>query len=387
MEALVQLRHHIHKNPETAFQEFETAKVLKAYLVEAGYSEDLFVECANPGFYIDLQGTGEPIGEPKVVALRADMDALKMSEDSDLPYKSVNPKAAHMCGHDGHVTALVGVGRAIKLQQSLIPSNCKVRLFFQPAEEEVNGAKKMIEEGILEGVDEVYGCHNTPGKSLGILVCPDTTAAASAHFLTIRVKGRGGHGAFPERCQDVVLTACQITQALATITGRAISCHEAAVLTVCKITAGSAPNVFPNEAVLEGSLRTYSPEVLETVMKRIHTIVHSVAAASDCTAEIEFPFDCPPTVNHKENAEIVRRAYAKEVGPEFVIDSLPAPGSEDFAFYLQHRPGAMFGLYSGKPGFLHTSRFNFDDESLPFIIRAFLSILSDRFGTQLSLQL
>lgn len=388
METLIQLRQHLHQHPETSFNEFETAKSLKATLTTFGFEAHQFIECAAPGFYLDVQGTGQPTAEPRCIALRADMDALPMLEENEgLPYKSVNPTAAHMCGHDGHCAALVGVAKALLLQVNQIPSNCKVRLLFQPAEEDGQGAQKMIAEGVLDGVNEIYACHNFPGNTLGQLQCPEGPAASSSQWLQITVSGKGGHGAEPEKCNDVVLTACQIVPALTSIPSRAISCHDAAVLTICQFNSGSAANVLPTEAVLKGSIRTYSVEVLETIKARIKAIVTSIAQANGCSSTVEYLSDCPPTINHAAYAKIVKKVWGKEAGEESVIEGFPSPGSEDFSYYLQKVPGAMFGAFSGQPGWLHTSHYNFSDELLPYIIRAFLGIVSDRLSTELSLQL
>lgn len=386
MEALVQLRQHLHRHPESAFEEYETAKLLKDNLRAFGYLETQFVDCAAPGFYVDLQGSGEPAAEPRCIALRTELDALKMSEENyDLEYRSVNPNAAHMCGHEGHATALIGVAKELIDQLSLIPSNCKVRLLFQPAEEIFSGARKMIAEGCLEGVDEIYACHNMYGMSLGQLACIGGVCMASIQHIKITVKGKGGHGANPEMCTDVVLTACEIVSSLANVTSRAISCHDEAVLTICKVDAGSAPNVMPDEAVLEGTIRTFDLKVLETIKARVYTIVTSISAANDCIGQVEYVNDCPPTINHVAQAQIVRKVWAKEAGEDSVLVFPAVPGSEDFSYYLQEIPGAMFALFSGEFRMLHSANFNFSDALLPYFIRAFLAILSDRFGTDIKL--
>jgi hippurate hydrolase len=385
MEALVQLRHHLHQHPETAYLEFETAKTLKAALVNAGFQADQFVDCAISGFYVDIIGTGAESAHALCIALRTDMDALKMQEaNTDLPYCSVNDGAAHMCGHDGHMASLIGAAINIKQQQSAIPSNCRVRLLFQPAEEGALGAVKMVEAGCLEGVDEVYGVHNMPNQSLGQVYCPDGPIMAAFLVLNITIKGRGGHGAYPEKCQDVVLAMSQTLSALATLTSRSISCHESAVFTICKVVAGSAINVMPSEATLAGTLRSYSTAVKETLLGRIRTVITSIAAAYDCTAELEILCDCPPTINHKAQAEFVREAAAETFGSDLVISDFPSSASEDFAYYLLEKPGAFIFVYSGQPKVLHSTDYNFSDELIPCIGRLYISILSKRFGVKLS---
>mmetsp|Transcript_13265 Transcript_13265/g.24873 ORF Transcript_13265/g.24873 Transcript_13265/m.24873 type:complete len:387 (+) Transcript_13265:883-2043(+) len=385
MESLEELRHHLHKHPETAYKEFETAKTLKAYLVNAGYSEEQFVNVAISGFYVDVVGTGAPSDSPRCIALRTDMDALKMDETNPtLPYVSVNHGAAHACGHDGHMASLIGTAIRIKQQEHLIPSNSRVRLLFQPAEEGENGAVKMIEDGCLNGVDEIYGVHNMPYQTLGDFYCPDETIMASFTSMTIRIRGRGAHGAYPEKAQDVVLAMANMLTSLATITGRAISCHESAVFTLCKIEAGSASNVMPDLASMTGTLRTFKAEVKEVILGRINTIITSIAAAFEVTAELEILRSSPATVNSKEHAGYVREAVADCFGQDHVINDVPSSASEDYAYYLKEVPGAFIFAYSGSPGALHVSNYNFEDKLIPYIGKVYMRILSKRLGVELS---
>jgi hippurate hydrolase len=281
------------------------------------------------------------------------------------------------------MASLVGAAISIKRQQSDIPSNCRVRLLFQPAEECAGGALKMIAAGCLEGIDEVYGAHNYPLMSLGQFFCPDGVILAALVTVNITIRGRGGHGAYPEKCQDVVLAMSQILSALSSITARSISCHESAVLTICKVVAGSAINVMPSEATLGGTLRAYSPAVTETILGRIKTVVESIAAAYDCTAEVVLS-DGIATINHKAQAEYVREAVVETLGADHVVDEVPSSASEDFAYFLRERPGAFFFAHSGMPSIPHTPSFDFTDELIPYIGGLFVGILSKRFGVKLS---
>lgn len=380
MEALVDLRKHLHAHPEIAYKEVETAKTLKTHLIAAGYAEEQFVNCAITGFYVDIIGTAPPIDHPLCIALRTDLDALKMDETNPtLPYRSVNDGAAHACGHDGHMASLIGTAISIKQQENLIPSNCKVRLLFQPAEEGENGAVKMINDGCLEGVDEIYGVHNMPNMSLGQFYCPDTCIMAAFTSMKIHVRGRGAHGATPEKAQDVILATANILISLATITSRAISCHKSAVFTICKVEAGTAVNVMPDSATLGGTLRTFDPETKEVIIQRIRTVIANTAAAFDCTAELEFLLEAPETLNHRENAELVREAVAECFGFTHVLVDNPCPASEDFSYYLKKIPGAFIFAYSGNDGALHFSNYNFEDKLIPYIGRLYMRILSKRF--------
>jgi hippurate hydrolase len=385
MESLVQLRQFLHQHPEVGYNEFETRRTLQTTLLQAGFCEHQFFNCAVSGFYVDVVGSGPDAAVAQCIALRTDLDALEMTEANEgLSYRSMNDGAAHMCGHDGHMASLIGAAIRLKQQEALIPSNCRVRLLFQPAEEIERGAEQMIEAGCLDGVDEVYGVHNMPHMTLGQFFCPDGPMLAAFLALTITIRGRGGHGAYPEKCQDVMLAMAQMLPALAAVTGRAISCHESAVFTICQVAAGSAINVMPSEAVLSGTLRTFYPTVKETVLGRIRAIVASVSAAFDCTAEIDILSDSPATVNHLAQAAFVRETIAECFGPEHVIVDTLDSGSEDFAFYTMKKPGAFVFVYSGKDDVMHSPDYDFTDELIPYICKLYLHILSRKFGVDLT---
>jgi hippurate hydrolase len=202
--------------------------------------------------------------------------------------------------------------------------------------------------------------------------------------LNITIKGRGGHGAYPEKCQDVVLAMSQTLSALATLTGRSISCHEAAVFTICKVVVGSAINVMPSEATLAGTLRSYSTAVKETLLGCIRTVTTSIAAGYECTAELEILYDCPATVSHKAQAEFVREAASETFGSDLVISDIPSSASEDFAYYLLERPGVFIFVYSGLLKALHSPDYNFSDELIPCFGRLYIGLVSKRFGVKLS---
>lgn len=191
-------RQWIHQHPETAYKEYETGSYIRDFLVARGVKKEDFRTFAETGLTIDIKGTGSESATGKVIAIRADMDALPMDEaNPDLEYRSVNGMAAHMCGHDGHMACNTALGWFLLTRREQLPSNCTVRLLYQPAEEGPGGAKRMIDEGALEGVDEVYGLHNTPLLDLGQIFCPDHAIMSHPSFFTIKVKGKGGHGAYP----------------------------------------------------------------------------------------------------------------------------------------------------------------------------------------------
>ncbi|MGH1342432.1 MAG: M20 metallopeptidase family protein [Nannocystales bacterium] len=375
---LTEARHDIHQHPELGFEETRTQAKVKAYLEALGYAPRV---SAETGLIADVR---PDLGAPRL-ALRADLDCLPMQEDTDLPYKSVHAGRAHKCGHDGHTAVLMGVAKMLSEVRDSLSAN--VRLLFQPAEEGVRGggAKVMVAEGALEGVQEVYALHNWPGYPHGqVRVRAGAMMAATAEF-DITLTGVGGHGSQPQLCRDPIVAAAAMINALQTVVSRGISSDGGAVLSVCTLHSGTAHNVIPSEARLGGTVRTFSESVTETVFSRLEEVVRGTAAALGVEAELEVRRGYPVLVNDSGCAESVARVARTIVGPERVTDAdLPMAGGEDFAYMAQAIPGAYFFLGTGNEELTtpvcHHPDFDFDDAIIPLGLKMFMGLIEDRLG-------
>jgi len=387
VDALIQIRQDFHKYPEGHFKEFKTQGKLMAALKSYGI-EDV-KKCATTGLIADIHGTGAPDKEGlKCVAIRADIDGLFMPENNhDLPYRTVT-EYAHCCGHDGHMAMLLAAAQVIQKQASKIPKGKRVRLLFQPAEESPGGALPMIKEGCLDGVEEVYGLHNIPNFDEGdIRVCEGGFFAGIA-CVSIKCVGLGGHGSSPHKIIDPITCANQIFQALHTIKSRNIDNRENFVFTICHFKAGSVLNVFPNEALMEGTIRFYKDDVFEKVKARIDTIASNIAEAMMCKVEVKINDLYPPTINHPKETAHIKRLAEKWFGPEHVSDAdLPSMASEDFSYFIQQRPGCFFALGTLKPGHaprtLHHSDYNFNDDMIATGGYFWTRLVEDRLNVKL----
>ncbi len=376
---LTEARHDIHQHPELGFEETRTQAKVKDYLEALGYAPCV---SAETGLVADVR---PDLGAPRL-ALRADLDCLPMQEDTDLPYKSVHSGRAHKCGHDGHTAVLMGVAKMLSEVRSSLSAN--VRLLFQPAEEGVRGggAKVMVAEGALEGVQEVYALHNWPGYPHGeVRVKAGAMMAATAEF-DITLTGVGGHGSQPQLCRDPIVAAAAMINALQTVVSRGISSDGGAVLSVCKLHSGTAHNVIPNEARLGGTIRTFSEAVTDRVFSRLEEVVRGTAAAMGVEAELEVRRGYPVLVNDTGCAESVIRVAERIVSPEKVTSAdLPMAGGEDFAYMAQAIPGAYFFLGTGNEDLTtpvcHHPDFDFDGALIPLGIRMFLGLVAERFAS------
>lgn len=372
------LRHDIHRRPELGFEETETQAKVRAWLEAHGYEPK---NCAKTGLVADLN----PGAPGPTIALRADLDALAMQEDTDLPYKSENAGTAHKCGHDGHTSILCGVAAVLAARRAEFEGN--VRLLFQPDEEgrHGGGAPVMIEEGALEGVEAVYGLHNWPGFPKGTLRVKAGPTMAEVHTLTLRLRGKGGHASEPQIARDPVAAAAQMVTALNSIVSRGVGHRGGAVLSICKIQSGTTWNVIPDEAEILGTVRTFDAGARDRVLARIEEVVHGTARAMGVDVEMDLLAGYPVLVNDADCADRVARAGAAVFGAENVsAEGLPLGASEDFAFFAAARPSAYFFLGAGDPvgdtPGCHHPHFDFDDDLIAPGIRTFVGIVEDRFG-------
>jgi amidohydrolase len=361
-DALTAVRRDIHRHPETSFEEFRTAAIVAERLRAAGI--EIHEGLATTGVVGTLRaGSGN-----RAIGLRADMDALNLTERNDFDHRSVNAGKMHGCGHDGHTTMLIGAAEHLAANTSF---DGTVHFIFQPAEEGGGGASVMIEEGLFEKfpVDSVYGMHNMPGIPVGKIAVTPGPAMASADEMSVTVHGVGGHAAFPHRAVDPVLAAAAIIVGLQSIVSRSTDPLQSAVISVTMMAAGEASNIIPDSATIKASVRAFSDTMRDHIEKSIERIATGIAEAHGATAEVSYRRGYPPTVNHPEESEIAARAAAATVGPENVLhDFPPMMGSEDFSYMLQASPGCYVFLGNGEGEahpMCHSPNYDFNDAILP----------------------
>lgn len=376
---LREIRHDIHQHPELGFEEERTQRLVRGWLEKLGYAPR---DCARTGLIADLR---PELASAPAIALRADLDCLPIHEDLDLPYRSVHAGRSHKCGHDGHTSILLGVAAILARYRNQAPMN--VRLLFQPAEEGVDGggARVMVAEGALDGIDEVYALHNWPGYPKGEVRVIEGPTMAQVHEFEIEIVGVGGHGSQPQRARDPIVAAAHLVTALQTVVSRGLGYEGGGVVSVGSLHAGDANNVIPERARMVGTIRSFRPEVTTRVIERMREIASGVGTTFGVTVNLELREGYPVLVNHPDCARAVRAVAAEIVGEARVSsEGLPMAGSEDFAFFARERPCAYFFLGAGKPGedtpLCHHPDFDFDDDLIPLGMRMFLGILKHRFA-------
>ncbi len=338
-------------------------------------------DCAKTGLVADIEGS-----EPgRCVALRADLDALPMQEHTPLDWRSVHEGVAHKCGHDGHTTILLGVAALLARHRAELRG--RVRLIFQPAEEGVDGggAKVMVDEGALEGVDEVYGLHNWPGFSRGRLhVCAGPVMAQVFEFET-EIRGRGGHASQPQVCRDPIVAGAALVMALQTLVSRTLGSHEAAILSVGTFHAGEANNVIPGAARLSGTIRCFDAEVAARLERRFVEVCEGVARTHGVEIDPGLESGYPVLNNDAACADAVAAVATELLGAKAVSrEGLPMTASEDFAYFTRHTPGAYFFLGAGEPENptqtpgCHHPDFDFDDRLIETGMRMFMGLVGTR---------
>lgn len=359
---MVALRRQIHANPELGYQEHFTSQLVAAELERYGF--DVHRGLAGTGVVGTLRcGSGT-----RRIGLRADMDALPIQEQTGLPYASRNAGKMHACGHDGHTATLLAAARHIAQTRKF---DGTLNVIFQPAEESLGGARRMVEEGLFDKFpcDAVFAFHNMPGLPVGKLGFRPGVFMASSDTVVVKVFGRGGHGSAPHLTLDPVVASAHIILALQTVVSRHVDPRDMAVVTVGSIHAGSAANVIPESVEMQLSVRAFRAETREFLRTRIVEVVETQARTLGTRAEIEYQWRYPPLVNDAGStafAELVAREW---LGPEGVAENFEAlPGSEDFAFMLQHCPGCYFmvGNGEGEGGCMtHNPGYDFNDACLP----------------------
>lgn len=363
---IVALRRELHEHPEIRFEEHWTSDRIARFLGENGVP-------FRRGYAGGTGIVGEIVGNAhaerkRVVALRADIDALEIEEATGVAYASKNPGRMHACGHDGHIAVLCGVAKALAQHTNVLPGT--VRLIFQPGEEMAAAGRRMVEEGVVDGADAVFALHAWPSLPAGTIGVRTGAMMAGADWFRIDIRGRGCHGADPAAGVDPVLVAAHITTALQSIVSREVDPRDSAVLTVARISAGTTTNIIPETARVEGTFRTLDKRVRETIARAVDRIATNTAAAFRASATVTLSEDCyVPLVNDPAMTEIVRTATKEALGPEALVElEQPSMASEDFSYYLERVPGSYFRLGVNRPFgpdvSLHTPYFDFNDDAL-----------------------
>jgi hippurate hydrolase len=358
---LTATRRHIHQHPELSFQEEATAELVARHLQEWGWTVTTGV--GGHGVVGTLQvGSGE-----RSVALRADMDALPIQELTGKPWQSRHDGVMHACGHDGHTTMLLGAAQQLAKTRQFSGT---VHLVFQPAEEagQRSGAQRMIEDGLFERFpcDAIFGLHNSPGVPAGTFGFGSGPFMAASDTAHITIRGRGGHAARPQQSIDPILIAGSLVMALQSIVARNIDPRQTAIITIGALHAGSAPNVIPDVATMALSIRSFDAAVREQLEQRIRSLVEAHVQGYGGEVEIIYERGYPVVVNSTAETEFARQVAEELVGAQRVIAPFPpVSGSEDFAYYLQHKPGSFLRLGNGESGaMLHNPTYDFNDELL-----------------------
>lgn len=340
---MVETRRYLHQNPELSFKEFNTTEYIMKRLDELGYQVNRPLET---GCVAILEGG---VSSDRVIALRADIDALPIQEEGDAKreFLSKNPGVAHCCGHDIHTANLLGAARILSDLKEFIPG--QLVLIFQPAEEKLPGGGRLLcDTGLLQslGVNEIFGLHTDPRLSPGQIGIREGAFMARPDEFRITVKGKGGHAATPQNTVDPIVISAQVIGNLQTIVSRSIDPNDPAVVTVGKITGGVAHNVIPEEVTMLGTVRTFNKETAMTIRKRIDTLVKGITSAYGGDYEFVFDEGYPAVINTIESVERIRKNADPET-MELVEMDKPIMAGEDFAFYLEHFPGSFFFLGSG----------------------------------------
>ncbi len=372
--SLREARQHLHKFPELSFQEKSTAQWVGDRLEGWGYRVTRNV--GGHGLVATLSN-----GEGRGIALRADMDALPIHEETGKPYASAHAGTMHACGHDGHTAMLMGAAQQLAKTRQFQGT---VHLVFQPAEEagKNSGAQQMIADGLFERFpcDAIFGMHNHPGAAQGTFMFGKGAFMSASDTCRIKVIGRGGHAARPHQAVDPVMIAGSLIMALQTVVSRNIDPTQTAVVTIGSVHAGQATNVIPEFATLGLSIRSFSPEVRNRLQERITQLVRDQVSSYGGEVEIEYERGYPVVINSDAETDFARQVAEELVGPEQVVFPFgPVTGSEDFAYYLQHKPGSFLRLGNGLDSvMLHNAQYDFNDANLS-VGAAYWTRLVERF--------
>ena len=352
---LVAIRRELHMHPELSLEEFETTRRIRGWLEEAGLSVQTFG--LKTGLVVDIEGASPG----PTVALRADIDALPVTEETGLPFASCEPGKMHACGHDFHTASMIGAALLLHKRRDRLKG--RVRMLFQPAEEIAAGARAMIRAGVLEGVDAILGMHNKPELPVGTVGIRTGALMASVDRFEIRVTGKGGHGAIPDAAVDPIVAASAIVGALQTIVSRNVSPLDSAVISVCRFQSGATWNVIPDHAELEGTVRTFNADVRRRIPEQIRRVAEGVAAGYGASAELIWTEGQHFVNNDPAMAALMTRA-AEELGLT-VVEARPTTAGEDFSVYQEHVPGCFIWMGTSGTEEWHHPKFTLNEDALP----------------------
>lgn len=363
------LRRDLHAHPELCFEEQRTSDLIAAAL--EGWGIPVHRGLGKTG----VVGIVKNGSSARAVGLRADIDALPITEKNTFAHASRHAGRMHACGHDGHTAMLLAAAKHLATNRHF---DGTVYLVFQPAEEGGGGAREMIRDGLFERfpMEAIFGAHNWPGLEAGQFAVKTGPVFASSNEFKVTIRGKGAHAAMPHNGIDPVLVACQLVNAWQGIVTRNKRPIDTAVISTTMIHAGEATNVIPDSVELQGTVRTFTTEVLDLVERRMQQVAEATCAAYDARCEFEFHRNYPPTINHPAETEFVRRTLGQVVGEANVLEFEPTMGAEDFSFYLQQQPGCYFVIGNGDgthreaghglgPCMLHNPSYDFNDELIP----------------------
>jgi hippurate hydrolase len=357
-------RRDLHAHPELQFDVHRTAASVAEKLKAFGCDE-VVTGIGRTGVVGVIRGRKQPAGGGPVIGLRADMDALPIAEQTNLPYRSTVPGMMHACGHDGHTSMLLGAAKYLTETRDFAGTAV---LIFQPAEEGGGGGREMVKEGLMErfAIEEVYGMHNAPGLPVGAFAIRPGPLLAASDRIFIDIEGQGGHAAKPHKCVDTVLVGAQIVNQIQSIVSRNVDPVQSAVVSICVFHAGDTGNVIPQSARLVGTARSLTPAVRDRLEQRLHEIVEGTARLYGASAKLTYNRDYPVTRNHERQTEFAV-AVATDVAGRDRVDAAcpPVMGGEDFSFMLEARPGAFIFVGNGDTAGLHHPSYDFNDDAIP----------------------
>ncbi len=366
------IRRDIHRHPELMYDVHRTAGLVADKLKEWGVDE-IATGVGQTGVVGIIKGKSQASG--RVIAMRADMDALPIHEETNLPHRSTVPGKMHACGHDGHTAMLLGAAKYLSETRDF---DGTAVLIFQPAEEGGAGAKAMIDDGMITrfGIQEVYGMHNKPGVPVGKFEIRKGPAMAAADRIHIKIEGLGGHAAAPHRVNDPIVASCALVTALQTVSSRNADPLDSIVVSVTALNAGEAFNVIPQTAEIKGSVRTLTPEMRALAQKRITEIVEGVMKAFGMKYELEYHLGYPVTFNHAGQTDFATSVTKEAFGSDAINTEVPPTmGSEDFSYMLEERPGAFINIGNGDSAGLHNPAYEFNDAAIPVGVNYWASLI------------
>ena len=361
---IIAWRRDLHAHPELLFDVHRTAGIVADKLKTFGCDE-VVTGIGRTGVVGVIRGRKQGASADRGIGLRADMDALPITEQTNLPYRSTVPGKMHACGHDGHTSMLLGAAKYLAETRDFAGTAVVI---FQPAEEGGGGGREMVRDGVMErfAIEEVYGMHNAPGLPVGAFAIRPGALLAASDRIIIDIEGHGGHAAKPHKCIDTILVGAQIINQIQSIVARNVDPIESAVVSICVFQAGDTGNVIPQTAHLRGTARSLTPAVRDRLEQRLHEIVEGTARLYGARAKLNYHRDYPVTRNHERQTAFAVSVAAQVAGRERV-DAAAAPvmGGEDFSFMLEARPGAFIFVGNGDSAGLHHPAYDFNDETIP----------------------